>query len=133
MSSSIDRPAGVTLVAVLTWISGLLDIISGSLLLFQTSVSATVEQFGGASQLIASALLTILIGVVIIVVGIGLLRGNNASRVVITVFQMLSIIGSVFLAIAYPAGAIGEYFSIAVAAIVLILLWTGRANAYFRA
>jgi hypothetical protein len=133
MSSSIDRPAGVTLVAVLTWISGLLDIISGSLLLFQTSVSATVEQFGGASQLIASALLSILIGVVIIVVAIGLLRGNNASRVVITVFQMLSIIGSVFLAIAYPAGAIAEYFSIAVAAIVLILLWTGRANAYFRA
>lgn len=133
MSSSIDRPGGVTLVAVLTWISGLLDIISGSLLLFQTSVSATVEQFGGASQLIASALLTILIGVVIIVVAIGLLRGNNASRVVITVFQMLSIIGSVFLAIAYPAGAIAEYFSIAVAAIVLILLWTGRANAYFRA
>ena len=130
---AIDRPGRVTLVAVLTWISGLLDIISGSLLLFQTSVSATVEQFGGESQLIASALLRILIGVVIIVVAIGLLRGNNASRVVITVFQMLSIIGSVFLAIAYPAGAIGEYFSIAVAAIVLILLWTGRASAYFRA
>jgi hypothetical protein len=130
---AIDRPGGVALVAVLTWISGLLDIISGSLLLFQTSVSATVEQFGGESQLIASALLRILIGVVIIVVAIGLLRGNNASRVVITVFQMLSITGSVFLAIAYPAGAIGEYFSIAVAAIVLILLWTGRASAYFRA
>jgi hypothetical protein len=130
---AIDRPGGVTLVAVLTWISGLLDIISGSLLLFQTSVSATVEQFGGESQLIASALLRILIGVVIIVVAIGLLRGNNASRVVITVFQLLSITGSVFLAIAYPAGAIGEYFSIAVAAIVLILLWTGRASAYFRA
>jgi hypothetical protein len=132
MSNSIARPGGVTLVAVLTWISGLLDIISGSLLLFQTSVDATVEQFGGASQLIASALLTILIGVVVIVVAIGLLRGNNASRVVITIFQMLSIIGSVFLAIAYPAGAIAEYFSIAVAAIVLILLWTGRARSLFR-
>ena len=132
MSNSIARPGGVTLVAVLTWISGLLDVISGSLLLFQTSVDATVEQFGGASQLIASALLTILIGVVVIVVAIGLLRGNNASRVVITIFQILSIIGSVFLAIAYPAGAIAEYFSIAVAAIVLILLWTGRASSFFR-
>jgi hypothetical protein len=129
---AIDRPGGVTLVAVLTWISGLLDIIGGSLLLFQTSVDATVEQFGGASQLIASALLTILIGVVVIVVAIGLLRGNNASRVVITIFQMLSIVSSVFLAIAYPAGAIAEYFSIAVAAIVLILLWTGRASSFFR-
>jgi hypothetical protein len=129
---AIDRPGGVTLVAVLTWISGLLDIIGGSLLLFQTSVQATVDQFGGPSQLIASALLTILIGVVVIVVAIGLLRGNNASRVVITIFQILSIVGSVFLAIAYPAGAIGEYFSIAVAAIVLILLWTGRASSFFR-
>ena len=132
MSGSIDRPGGVTLVAVLTWISGLLDIISGSLLLFQTSASAAVEQFGGQSQLIVSALFTILVGVVVIVVAIGLFRGNNASRIVITVFQMVSIILSVFLAIAYPPGAIAEYFSIAVAAVVLILLWTGRASAFFR-
>ncbi len=132
VAGSIDRPGGVTLVAVLTWISGLLDIVSGSLLLFQTSVSATVEQFGGESQLIASALLTILIGVVVIVVAVGLLRGNNASRILITIFEMLSIIGSVFLAIAYPAGAIAEYFSIAVAVIVLFLLWTRRASAFFR-
>ena len=129
---AIDRPGGVTLVAVFAWISGLLDIIGGSLLLFQTSVDATVEQFGGPSQLIASALLEILIGVVVIVVAVGLLRGNNASRVVITIFQILSIVGSVFFAIAYPAGAIGEYFSIALAAIVLILLWTGRASSFFR-
>lgn len=129
---AIDRPGGVTLVAVLTWISGLLDVIGGSLLLFQTSVDATVERFGGSSQLIASALFTILVGVVVIVVAVGLLRGNNASRIVITVFQMLSIVGSVFLAIAYPAGAIAEYFSIAVAVIVLLLLWTRRASAFFR-
>lgn len=132
MSNSVARPAGVTVVAVLAWISGLLDVIGGTLLLFQTSVASTVEQFGGASQLIASALLEILIGVVVIVVAIGLLRGNAASRVVITIFQILSIIASVFFAIAYPAGAIGEYFSIAVAAIVLLLLWTGRASAFFR-
>ena len=48
---AIDRPGGVTVVAVLAWISGALDILSGTLLLFQTSVAATVEQFGGASQL----------------------------------------------------------------------------------
>lgn len=132
MSNSIARPVGVTVVAVFAWISGLLDVIGGTLLLFQTSVASTVEQFGGASQLIASALLEILIGVVVIVVAIGLLRGNNASRIVITIFQILSIIASVFFAIAYPAGAIGEYFSIAVAAIVLILLWTGRASVFFR-
>ena len=132
MSDSIPRPGGVTVVAVFAWISGLLDVIGGTLLLFQTSVAATVEQFGGESQLIASALLEILVGVVVIVVAIGLLRGNDASRIVITIFEIVSIVGSVFLAIAYPAGAIGEYFSIAVAAIVLLLLWTRSASAYFR-
>jgi hypothetical protein len=132
MSNAVARPGGVTLVAVLAWISGALDILGGTILLFQTSVAATVEQFGGSSQLIASALLTILVGVVVIVVAVGLLRGNNASRVVITIFQILSIMASVFLAIAYPAGAIGEYFSIGVAVIVLALLWTGRASSYFR-
>jgi hypothetical protein len=132
MSNAIARPGGVTIVAVLAWISGALDILGGTILLFQTSVAATVEQFGGPSQLIASALLEILVGVVVIVVAVGLLRGNNASRVVITIFQILSIMASVFLAIAYPAGAIGEYFSIGIAVIVLALLWTSRATAFFR-
>ena len=47
---AIDRPGGVTVVAVLAWISGALDILNGTLLLFQTSVAATVEQFGGAGH-----------------------------------------------------------------------------------
>ncbi len=126
------RPGGVTLVAVLTWISGLLDIIGGTILLFQTSVAATVDQFGGPSQLIASALLTVLIGVVVIVVAVGLLRGSEGSRIVMTIFQILSIVSSVFLAIAYPAGAIGEYFGIAISAVVLLLLWSRSASDYFR-
>lgn len=129
---AIDRPGGVTLVAVLTWISGALDILSGTILLFQTSVASTVEAFGGASQLIASAIFTILIGVVVVAVAGGLLRGSPGARIIVTIFQALSIMSSVFLAIAYPAGAIGEYIGIAFSLIVLLLLWSRRANAFFR-
>ena len=132
MSNSVDRPGGVTLVAVLTWISGALDILGGTILLFQTSIASTVEQFGGASQLIASAILSILIGVVVIVVAVGLMRGSPASRIVITIFEALSIMSSIFLAIAYPAGAIGEYVSILIALVIIALLWTRRASAFFR-
>jgi hypothetical protein len=132
MSNSVDRPGGVTLVAVLTGISGALEILGGTILLFQTSVASTVEPFGGASQLIVVALVTILIGAVIIVVAVGLMRGSNGARIVVTVFQVLSIMISVFLAIAYPAGAIGEYIGIALALVVIALLWTGRASAFFR-
>lgn len=129
---SAARPGGVTFIAVLTWISGLLDIIGGTILLFQTSVAATVEQFGGASQLIASAIIAILIGAIVIIVAGGLLRGSPGARIVVTIFQVLSIATSIFLAIAYPAGAIGEYFSVAIAVIILAFLWSGRANAFFR-
>ena len=132
MSNAVARPGGVTLVAELTWITGLLDVLGGTILLFQTSVAATVEEFGGSSQLIASAIFTILVGVVVIAIAGGLLRGSPSARIVVTVFQVLSIMGGVFLAIAYPAGAIGEYFSIAAALLVIALLWTGRANAFFR-
>ena len=132
MSNAIARPGGVTLVAVLTWIVGLLDVLGGTILLFQTSVAATVEEFGGSSQLIASAIFTILVGVVVIAIAGGLLRGSPSARIVVTVFQVLSIMGGVFLAIAYPAGAIGEYIGIAISLVVIFLLWTGRANAFFR-
>lgn len=118
--------------AVLTWISGLLDIIGGTLLLFQTSVAATVEAFGGASQLIASAIVSILIGVIVIIVAAGLLRGSAGARLVVTIVEALSIVASIFLAIAYPAGAIGEYFSAAIAVVVIAILWTRRADAFFR-
>jgi hypothetical protein len=132
MSNAIARPGGVTLVAVLTWIVGLLDVLAGTILLFQTSVAATVEEFGGASQLIATAIFQIVVGVVIIAIAGGLLRGSPSARIVVTVFQVISIMGGVFLAIAYPAGAIGEYIGIAISLVIIFLLWTGRANAFFR-
>jgi hypothetical protein len=40
--------------------------------------------------------------------------------------------GGVFLAIAYPAGAIGEYVGIAISLVIIFLLWAGRASAFFR-
>jgi hypothetical protein len=128
----IDRPGGVTFIAVLTWISGALDILGGTILLFQTSIAATVEQFGGQSQLIASAIFTIIIGVVVMAVAGGLLRGSPTARIVVTIFQVLSILSSIFLAIAYPPGAIGEYVSIAISLIVLLILWSPRSNTFFR-
>jgi hypothetical protein len=39
---------------------------------------------------------------------------------------------SIFLAIAYPAGAIGEYFGVAISLVIIALLWTRRASAFFR-
>lgn len=132
MAESIARPGGVTVVAVLAMINGVLDIIGGTVLLFQTSAASTVEAFEGASALITSAIVSILVGAIILALAVGLLRGSDFARVTITVVEVLSIGASVFLAIAYPASAIAEYFGVAISVIVLALLWTGRANAFFK-
>ena len=132
MSNSVERPGGVTLVAVLTWIGGALDILGGTLALFGTSVAAANEQVANASLYIAASIVVIAIGAVVIVVAVGLMRGSNGARIVVTVIEVVSIIGSIFLAIAYPAGAIGEYFGVAIALVIIALLWTRRANAFFR-
>lgn len=129
---AVKRPGGVTLVAVLVWIGGALDIIGGTILLFQTSAAATVEAFGGSSTLVASAIGSILIGAATIIIAVGLLRGYAAARIVMTILEVLSIVAGIFFAIAYPANAIGEYFGAAISLIVIALLWSGRANAFFR-
>lgn len=131
MPNVASRPIGVTVVAVLTWISGALDVLGGTLLLFQTHIGSVVQQFGGAGQLVVAALVSIAIGAVVVVVALGLMRGSSGARTVITVVEVLSIAHSVFLAIANPAGAVGEYVGIALALIVIALLWTRRASAFF--
>ena len=132
MTNPIARPGGVTLVAILTWLSGLVEVYNGSVLLFQRDEPATIERFGGESTLILIAVVTLLVGVALLVIGVGLLRGSNPARVAATIVEGLAIIGSAFLAVAYPAGVIVEIVSIAIALIVIALLWTRRANAFFR-
>ena len=55
-----------------------------------------------------------------------------AARIVVTILEVLSIVVGIFVAIASPANAIGEYFGAAISLIVIALLWTRRASAFFR-
>ncbi|MDQ0893371.1 DUF7144 family membrane protein [Agromyces ramosus] len=131
MSEVSVRPAGVTVVAVVAWISGALEILGGIILLFQAGDESVAAAFGGSGGLWAAAIGSIIIGIVIVVVAFGLLRGNTAARMIVTVVEVLSIIGSLFLAFAYLGSAVGEWAGIVVSLIVLLLLWTRRASAFF--
>lgn len=126
------RPGGVTLVAVLTWISGALDILGGTLLLFMQNDAQLLLSFGGSAPLITSAIISIVIGVVVVAVANGLLHGNSGSRLVITIVEVLSIATGIFTAIVAPALFWSELLSILVAVLVLLLLWSRSANAFFR-
>ncbi|QAY73043.1 hypothetical protein ET445_06470 [Agromyces protaetiae] len=128
------RPAGVTIVAVFAWISGALDILAGTLMLVFSPVKAIVDEYGNLGTLIAAGIGSIIIGLLTVIVAGGLLRGNAAARMIVTILQVLSILGSLFLAIAYASSptAVGEWFGILISVIVLIFLWSRRANEFFR-
>lgn len=65
-------------------------------------------------------------------IGVGPLHGSSLARVAGTISEGLSVIGSTFLAIAYPADAIIELFSIVITLIIFTLVWMRRANVFFR-
>jgi hypothetical protein len=127
------RPTTITIIGVLAYIAGLLDMISGVLLFFLLPNEDVVDRFGGSGQLITAAIASIVVGLIVVVVAGGLLRGSQTSRLIVTVLQVLSLIGSLFLAVAWreTATATDEWIGIAVSALVLILLWTPKASAFF--
>jgi len=129
--SAVRRPAGVTLVAVLVWISGALDIISGIIVLVQSGNAEMNERFAGQTGYFSVGVTSIVIGIIAVVVAVGLWRGNLAARMIITVIEVLSIIGSLFLAVAYIGEPIGEWIGIAVSLIAVILLWSPKASTFF--
>lgn len=112
-----ERPGGVTLVAVIAWISGALQIIG-----------AVIELFTGMGVV---AWVTLAIGILTIAVSLGLFRGNNVARIIMTVVFVLNIAGAIwqlFSGFSVWSAVIGG----ALAVIGLILLYTPRANAFFR-
>ncbi len=131
MSEQATRPTGVTIVAILAWIAGALDIVSGTILLFQAGVESVADGLGGTGPLYVAAIGSIVLGLIVVAVAAGLLTGNWVSRMIITVVQVLSIIGSLFLAFAYLGGAVGEWLGIAVSLVVLFLLWGHKASVFF--
>ena len=82
------RPGGVTLVAVIAWINGVLGVITGILLLTGGSAAE-------APAVTTAAWVTIVIGIITILVGVGLLRGSNLARIVATVVFVLNLANAI--------------------------------------
>jgi hypothetical protein len=115
------RPGGVTLVAVLAWISGALQILTGILILLAGDSAGT-----------AVAWVAIVIGVITIIVSLGLFRGNNAARIIVAIIFVLNLISAIFTMFVYPAQLWSALIAAAFALIGLILLFSQRANEFFR-
>ncbi len=112
------RPFGVTLVALIAWITGALQIVTGIFALF-----------GGAA---AVGIAGIVIGVITILVSVGLFGGSNGARILTAIVFLLNIAGSLYVVFAQAGSVWAGIGSIVLPLIGLILLFTSRANAFFR-
>lgn len=126
------RPVGVTIVAVLAFLSGVIDIITGILLIFGGNDPDVAAGLGGSGGVLSHAIGSMILGLIVVILSFGLWLGRWISRMIVTVLQALSLIQSLFLAVAYIGNPVGEWASLLLSAIVLILLWTRPASAYFR-
>jgi hypothetical protein len=122
---AIKRPVGVTVIAIIAWVSGLVMTIGGIVLLFNLVLVGDIWQ----------ATLDIFVGVLTILVGIALLQGNKLARVVATVVLLLNIAISLFALVTQPVAGLAWWGGLAgglLALVGLFLLWTRRASAFFR-
>lgn len=131
MAEAVDRPVVVTVVSILAFISGVIDIIAGILSIFEADNPAVNAALGGPGGLFASSIGSMILGLIVVSLSFGIWLGYWWARMIVTVVQALSLIHSLFLAVAYLGNPVGEWASVLVSAIVLILLWTRPASAYF--
>ena len=123
------RPGTVTFVAVLAYINGVLNIVGGVVILFTRDQMVRASNAGAIAGITTSAILAIILGIVILVVARGLLNGSRFARGLVTVVMILNAVGGVILLFSL------QFFSgileILWAVVMLSLLYTQRANAFF--
>lgn len=111
---------GVVLVAVLAWISGVLQLAAGAVMLLAGSSDAV-------------GWLHILVGLVTFPVCLGLFRARPIARLIVTFVFLIELAASVFAVIDLRLLAGPAVTSAILAAFGLVLLFTPAANASFRA
>jgi hypothetical protein len=126
------RPGGITFVGGLTFVAGIVDLLLGLLLFLQIGNDELVARFGGTVILVVFAISVMIVGLVILLVAGGLFNGSNGARITEVIFQAYSIVVAIWVSIAAPSLLWAALISLVVSVAVIVLLFAGRANAYFR-
>ena len=121
-----SRPAGVTFVAVVAWLSAIAQIALATLILTGVLAPDAVS--------IPSTWFALLVGIITLIVSFGLFGGKNIARVIVTASLVLNILGAVLQAIVHqdPNVIVGSLITALLAVIGIAMLFTARANSFFR-
>lgn len=119
-----QRPGGVVLIAVLAWIGAVLQVVSGVLVL-----TRVVSPDGVGTE---AAWVAVIVGVISFVVAFFLFSGSNVARILVTISFALSLLTAVLAIVANPTNLVAPILSGIVSLVGLALLYTKRANEFFR-
>jgi len=143
----MSRPITLTIAVVLQWIAAIIMVFAGVGLLlgaaatlnsaFRQEVTDFLEQesISGVSAgaisagVFISGLVVLGIAVVRVIVAVSLARGHNWARILISVFVILSLLGSIG---ALFGGQWIALLSIAIELVILWLMWNGSSSAYIK-
>ena len=128
----VRRPWGVSLLVALVIIAGILQIISGVITLVVYNEPGVVIVNTSGATVPALAIAVIVFGVIYLLVARGLANGNNVARLIVAVLSVLNIASGIWAVIVHT-GALesGGWSSIVFGVIILVLLYSPKANAFF--
>lgn len=124
------RPGLVTFIAVIVYVNAVLTIIGGVILLIAGNSAEVDTAVGGAGLAFGTGVIAIVLGVITLLVARGLFRGSNLSRGIVAGLQLLSAINGVFSLVhgEVTVGVVNILFAL----LVIGILYSSRANAFFR-
>ena len=131
-SNIVRRPGSVTLVVVLTIISGILTLLGALFLLLLGGAASLGSNVGGVAVVVVG-ILYLIFGIVTIAVGVGLRNGSRLARMLVTILMVIDIIGGIINLIWFRSSqtVTSSIITIIVSVIVLALLWNRRASEFF--
>ena len=130
--NTIRRPGSVTVVVVLTIISGILTLLGALFLLLLGGAVGLASQVSGVAVLIFG-ILYLIFGIVTIAVGVGLRNGSRFARILVTILMVIDILGGIANLIWFRSNqtVTSAIITIIVSAVVLALLYNRRASEFF--
>jgi hypothetical protein len=116
-----SRPFGVSLITVIIVISGVLGVMAGVLALLDFT-----DNVG-----LISGIVVLAVGLVYLLVARGLWRGSGGARLIVAIVTVISLANGIWMLFTAAGQRWSGVFSAIVAVIVLAILYSKRASAFF--
>lgn len=115
------RPVGVTIIGAVIVIEGILLLIGGVLGLFMGQ--------DGVPWLVP--VITGVIGLIYVLVARGLFRGSGGARLIVGILTLIALVIGVWTLLFYSGIRIQGLIQALIAIIILMVLWSPKAKAFF--